>query len=129
MSTRDVATTPAALHALWMAAMNRGDLEGLVALYERDAVMALDPGAPVLRGVEAISQALAPHVEAGARVANETITALEGADVAYLRSRWKITTRDAEGEPRVMTGSGAEVARRQRDGTWLLAVDHAYGAG
>jgi ketosteroid isomerase-like protein len=128
-TSRAVANAPAELHALWMAAMNRGDLDGLVELYEPYAVMMLDPDEPVLRGVEAIRAALAPHVAVGARVENATVAVLEGADVAYLCSSWRISTQGADGEPLTLAGSGAEVARRQGDGSWLLAVDHAYGAG
>ena len=34
-----MAGTPTELHRLWMEAMNRGDLDGLVELYEPDATL------------------------------------------------------------------------------------------
>ena len=126
---RPAARIPAELHDLWKKAMHAQDLDGLVALYEPDAVLFLDPEGPALVGRDAIREALAPHVEAGARVENATVTVLEGGDLAYLRSSWRFSTYSADGEPQTRAGDGAEVARRQPDGTWLLVLDHSYGAG
>ncbi|MGI9659534.1 MAG: YybH family protein [Gaiellaceae bacterium] len=121
-------SSPADLHRLWLAAMNRGDLEGLMNLYEPEAVMVLDPAKPALEGRSAIRDALRPHVEAGATVANATSGVLVAGELAYLRSSWRLTTPTAGHEPTVIAGEGVEVARRQQDGTWLLVIDHTHGA-
>jgi ketosteroid isomerase-like protein len=37
---------------------------------------------------------------------------------------WSITGTGPDGKPAKMEGRSAEVARRQRDGTWLFLIDN-----
>jgi ketosteroid isomerase-like protein len=96
---------------------NAGDLEGLVALYTPDAVLAL-PAGQIAVGTEAIraafEQLLAgrPQFQPG-----EQAPALVCGDLALT------STRLASG------AVTAEVARRQPDGTWRWAIDQPSIAG
>jgi hypothetical protein len=107
----DPANEPNDLERLFVARANAGDVEGLVALYEVNAMIACGDG-EIVRGHEQIRQffirflvgrpQLAPSIQA---------PALRCADLALTSSR---------------VGSGdvtAEIARRQPDGTWLWVVD------
>jgi ketosteroid isomerase-like protein len=90
---------------------NAGDVEGLVALYESDAVLAV-PAGRIARGTEEIRRvyrellAGRPRFEPG-----EQQEAMVNGDLALTSTRL------------VGGGATAEVARRQPDGTWLWAVD------
>lgn len=88
---------------------NAGDLEGLVALYEADAVLAF-PSGKVTRGIQAIRQAYEELIATRPRFKGEQRPALLNGDLAFTSTRF-------EG------GATAEVARRQPDGTWLWVID------
>jgi ketosteroid isomerase-like protein len=102
---------PEDLSRLIVERLNAGDVDGLVALYESDAVLALADG-QVATGAEEIRKvydrlvAGRPTFTPGAQRPT-----LRCADLALTSSRL------AGG---VVT---AEVARRQPDGTWLWVLD------
>lgn len=110
-------TEPAAAHApedlarMLVERLNAGDLEGLVALYEPDAVLAC-PGSADAAGSAAIRAFYAGLLAQGLRFEpGDQRPALRSGDLALT------TTRLGNG------AVTAEVARRQADGTWLWVVD------
>lgn len=95
-----------------MERANARDVEGLVALYEADAVLATPDGGAVrgeaeIRGFYAALTASAPRFSPG-----EQHPALRLGDLALT------STRLPGG-----AGATAEVARRQPDGTWRWILD------
>jgi len=108
---RETAAHPEDLERLFVERLNAGDVEGLVALYEPDAVMALPDGrtatgTPELRAALTALVADAPTVEPGHQQPT-----LRSGELALTSARF---------------GDGAvtvEVARCQPDGTWLLVLD------
>ena len=112
MSTSYVrAAQPGDLRGLFVERLNAGDVDGLVALYEPNAVLGL-PGGQVAAGREQIRAAYLQLVEAKFTVTQgEEVPTLQQGDLALTAARF-------EGGTKV-----AEVARRQADGTWLWALD------
>ncbi len=53
---------------------------------------------------------------------------VQAGDIALLYSKWTLRGTGPDGNPIEMAGQGTEVARRQRDGAWLLVVDNPYAA-
>jgi ketosteroid isomerase-like protein len=105
------ALCPEDLAKFFILRANAGDVEGLVALYETDAILAYGDG-QTATGTRAIRHfytellVTRPQFAAG-----EQATPLQNGDVALTSSR---------------LGNGditAEVARRQSNGIWLWAVD------
>ena len=97
--------------------LNAGDVEGLVALYEPDAVLAL-PDGQVARGSEEIRRAYARLVAGRPTfVPGRQLPTLRDGDLALTSSRL------ADGSVTV------EVARRQADGTWLWVIDQPNPLG
>jgi uncharacterized protein (TIGR02246 family) len=92
--------------------VNAGDVEGLVALYEPDAMIAFPPG-QTTRGHDAIRKLYTamlkdkPHFEY-----EEPLSTLISGDLA-------LTATPAQDE----AGARAQVVRRQSDGTWLRVLD------
>jgi uncharacterized protein (TIGR02246 family) len=115
---------PAEFSALFTGYFNSGDLDALVDLYERDAVLLPEPGKPVV-GHEAIRAALEAFVATGLKIDLKTHTIHEADGVALLYSRW--TLSDGAGGPPAMSGSTVEVVRRQADGSWRFIIDDPYG--
>jgi len=106
---RERAAQPEDLGRFFVQRANAGDLEGLVALYEPDAVLAVPGGAPAA-GVDAIRQALRRFLDGRPTVSGESQPALRFGDLALTSTRFD-------------GGATAEVARRQPDGTWLWVID------
>ena len=112
----DRAANPEDLSRLILDRLNAGDVEGLVALYEPDAVLVL-PDGRVATGAEEIRATYAALVAGRPRFEPGTPRpTLRSGDLALT------STRLTNG---VLT---AEVARRQPDGAWRWVLDHpAFG--
>ncbi|WP_378729476.1 YybH family protein [Nocardia brasiliensis] len=111
MTNKKVATEPNDLGRYFIERANAGDVEGLVALYEPDAVLAFPPGNLAtghaeIRKVYEQFVAAAPVLSPG-----KQHPALVSGDVALTASTLP------NGEVVV------EIARRQPDGSWLWAAD------
>lgn len=108
---RRFATTPEELAPLFIERVNAGDLNGVVELYEPDAVLAL-PNGEVAEGRDAIRLfyedllSTKPTLVAGAQS-----PPLRHGAVALTSTRL------------VGGGATAEIARRQADGSWRWIVD------
>jgi len=108
----DAAREPEDLARFFVERANAGDVDGLVALYEAEAVLRVRPGQMVqghaaIRAVYAELLASRPHFEPGRP--QETV---RSGDIALTSSV-------------ISTGTTAEVARRQPDGTWRWILDNA----
>lgn len=124
------AARPEECDTLLMETMNRGDLEGAVALYEPNATLVIDPSGETIVGRAAIREFLRGAIEAKLQMTRETTALQNGdADLALTGGRFKLTGRDADGNPVALSGNSREVVRRQPDGTWMFAIDNPWGAG
>ncbi len=113
MSTieREPARDPQDLERFLVARQRAGDIEGMVALFEPDAVIETDDRR-IVRG-HAEMRAFYREIAAAGRVfvMGEQQEALVNGDLALT------STRSTSGSVT------AEVARRQPDGTWLWSID------
>jgi ketosteroid isomerase-like protein len=108
---REPARHPKDLERLLVARENAGDVDGMVALYEADAVLACEDGRMVA-GRDAIRQLFTEIVASGRKFEHgEQRPAMICGDLALT------STRMPDGDVT------AEVARRQSDGTWQWAID------
>lgn len=109
-TTRDLAENPEDLTRLFLARANAGDAEGLVALYEPDAVIAA--GAVVATGEAEIRRF---YTDLLARRSDfpdvEILPALRNGPIAMTFARLPNGTLSVE------------IARRQADGGWLWVID------
>ena len=111
LTRHQLATTPDDLGRFFVERANAGDVDGLVALYEPDAVLAFPSGDfaaghAEIRAVYEDLVADAPRFEPGA-----PRPAMISGDLAVTSTR------------QVCGGPTVEIAHRQPDGTWLWAVD------
>jgi ketosteroid isomerase-like protein len=105
------AREPNDLARLFVERANAGDLEGLVALFASDAVVASPTGPDVvghdaIRAKYAAVLARAPRFDLGIQ------------QPAMIRGDLALTTISFDDG-----GAAAEVAQRQPDGTWLWIID------
>ena len=108
---REPARDPQDLERLLVARQRAGDVEGMLALFEADAVVDSGDGR-LKRGHEAIRKFYVELVASGRKFEfGEQRPALTSGDLALT------STRSRNGSVT------AEVARRQADGTWLWVID------
>ncbi len=108
---REKAAVPEDLGRMFIERASAGDVDGLVALYEPDAVLAFPPG-QVTIGADAIREAYEKLLAARPKFTSEgQQPALINGDIALT------STLLTDG------GATAEIARRQPNGEWLWAVD------
>jgi ketosteroid isomerase-like protein len=114
MNERAQAAVPEDLGRFFIGRANSGDVEGLVALYEPGAVLALPDGGTAT-GADAIRQFYEELL------ANKpTFVPPERSETARPALRngdWALTST------RIPTGVTTELAHRQPDGTWLWTID------
>ena len=108
-------------------AINRGDIEAALALYEPDAVLVAQPG-QIARGSSELRPALGRFIQLEPTLSSEAQNVVEVGDVALYTSRWTLRGKDPSGKAVAMGGESSDVLRRQRDGRWLIAVDNPWGA-
>jgi uncharacterized protein (TIGR02246 family) len=120
------ARTPEESSALFTAAVNAGDLDALLALYEPDAVSVPPTGEDPVSGdgrramFEGMA-ALQPTLDL--RVSRS----LEAGDIALVTGKWTMKATAPDGSSLEMEGAYADVLRRQSDGTWKFVVDNPLG--
>lgn len=98
-----------------------GDLEGLMELYEPDAVFTNARGAHV--GSVAIRNVLQGYLNTGASIRMNDSVAFEAGELALVHWSWTMAFPDG----RTAEGATAEVLRRQADGTWKFVIDNPDG--
>ena len=113
---------PAEASRLFEMLFASGDLDGLMALYEDDAVFPTPHGTST--GQAAIRTTLKAYLDSGAKLAfGESLVFLAG-DLAMMHTAWTMTMPDGSSP----TGATAEVVRRQSDGTWKYVIDNPDGS-
>jgi ketosteroid isomerase-like protein len=108
-AARRGAAEPEDLDRLFLERANAGDVDGVVALYESGAVLALADGGRAV-GSEAIRDRYRQLLAAPPRFTGEVRPAVRVGDLALTSTRFS-------------GGATAEIARRQADGSWLWVAD------
>ena len=112
--------------AQFVSAMNQGNVEAALAMYEPQAVIVARPGV-MAQGTAALREALAAFIALKPTLTSEVEEVVEAGDIALYCSRWSLRGTDPAGQPVQMSGRSSDVLRRQRDGSWLIAVDNPWG--
>ena len=121
------ARTPEEIDTLFAKSLNAGDLDALMTLYEPQAALMPSPG-KVVTGACAIREALAGFIAAKPSMTITARTLAQAGDVALVSATWQVAIDGPDGKRASMSGTSAEVVRRQPDGRWLFAIDFPFGA-
>lgn len=112
------ASTPKENHVLFQRLWNEGDVEGLLDLYEEDAVYVPVAGS-TLTGRAAIREMLNQILPAGMKNELVLVNLVETGDLALERTTWTMTLPDGS----TTSGRSTVILRRQSDGGWRMIVD------
>jgi ketosteroid isomerase-like protein len=109
---------------------NAGDLDGLVGLYETEAVVVLGPG-QVASDSGAIREMFSGLFVTGGRLELKygKNSLRQVGDLALRTLEWTPKSNDPDGDSVTMGGLAAVVLRRQPDGSWRLVIDNACPFG
>lgn len=115
---------------LLLKALEQGDLDAAVALYEPNAQFVVSTEQAV-SGHASIREVMEGFIAAKATFNVEAVTAVPSADgsVAVTRVKGSSTATGRDGKPVTTPMHSVEVVRKQVDGTWLFAIDDPSGAG
>lgn len=117
---------PESAHDEFLRLFRAGDLEGIVALYEDEAVI-VNPDGSSASGKPAIREAMKGFLAVGGQMDLKTRYVARNGDLALLSNVWNLRATGPDGKPLAMTGQTTEVVRRQPDGRWLYVIDHPWG--
>jgi len=109
-----------------LEAINTGNLDDALALYEADGVLLPRPG-QVARGSTELRDALAGFIAMKPVLRSEAQQIVERGDIALHISRWNLRGTDPAGKEVTMAGESTDVLRKQKDGRWLIAIDNPWG--
>jgi uncharacterized protein (TIGR02246 family) len=114
---------PRQMHEHFAKYFNSKDADGILSLYEDDAVILAAPGQPAA-GHDAIREALGGFIAMGGTVTfvAEAEPIING-DLALTHGRWRLDVEGAE----PMESATAEVLRRGADGKWRYVLDNPWG--
>jgi ketosteroid isomerase-like protein len=118
---------PEDMNSAFADAVNSGEVERVLALYEREALLAPQPGARA-SGVAEIRTALEELLTLGGTMTSSNLWCMQVGELALLQGEWRLSGTAPDGSPLELSSRTAEVARRQPDGSWLYVIDHAFGA-
>ena len=118
-------TTPEEVIRGFAERLNQGDVEGALELYEPEATFVPEPGTTV-SGRKRIREALERFAALKPKLTGEIQGVREGGDVALVLNRWHLDGQGPEG-PVEMSGTSADVLRRQEDGSWRVLIDDPWG--
>jgi ketosteroid isomerase-like protein len=128
-ASADGARQPEACNRLLLAALEAGDIETSVLLYEPTAVLFKKSG-ETMTGHDAIRDnnaaliALKPTF-----LIEEIVTTLNGdQSIATTRMKASLKGTKADGAPVSGTINSLEVLRKQQDGTWRYVIDDPFGS-
>lgn len=107
-------------------AVNSGDVERVLALYEPEALLAPQPGERA-SGLEEIRAALETLLSLRGKMTSRNVLCMQVGELALLQGEWHLNGTAPDGSPLELSSRTAEIVRRQPDGTWLYVIDHAFG--
>ncbi|MGJ7505734.1 MULTISPECIES: YybH family protein [unclassified Variovorax] len=108
------------------ALFNARDLEGLLSLYEPQAMHQNTVTGEADDGILAIERSLRELLKIQGTMESVNNFTLAASGLALLRADWRIL--DNNNGTVLAEGSSAEVLRQQADGSWLYLIDHAVGS-
>lgn len=117
------AKKPEDCEVLYAEALNRGDVEGVLALYEPDAKIRRQTGV-VICGTDEIRDHVVGLLAVKPEVTLEG-SALISSDgtIALTSARWSMSATLPDGQAMNESGRSMEIVRRQGDGTWRFVLD------
>jgi ketosteroid isomerase-like protein len=108
------------------SALGKRNIDGVMATYERDAVILFEPGTPV-SGSATQREMFNGLVAANAQFVNGEHEVVVAGDIALHLMPWTMSGTAPDGTAITQNGLSVAVLRRQQDGSWLMVIDNPHG--
>lgn len=108
------------------AAVAAGDLEGALATFEPNAVMAAQPGMHAM-GTPALREAFKQFMAIKPKITVTSQDVIQADDIALHSYTWNMSGKTPDGSPIEQSGFSVVVLRKQKDGRWLMVIDNPFG--
>jgi uncharacterized protein (TIGR02246 family) len=115
--------TPESVIERFSAALQAGQLDDLVKLFEPDAVVLPATGAGPITGPARIREALGRIAALRLTMTNDIRHVVVAGDIAVVYNSWQLTGTGPDGSPVEMAGVSGDVVRRRDDGWGMLIHD------
>jgi uncharacterized protein (TIGR02246 family) len=103
-----------------------GDINGILATYEPNAVVVGQPGMSVM-GTKALGELFKQFVELNPKFTFANHEVIQAGDIALHFNTWKMSGKAPDGTPVEQGGLSVVVLRKQADGRWLMVIDNPFG--
>jgi uncharacterized protein (TIGR02246 family) len=108
------------------AAVAAGDMDGILATYEPNAVLVGQPGMPAM-GTPALREAFKQFLALNPKITIVSQDVIQAGDIALHSYTWKMSGKAPDGKPVEQSGFSVVVLRKQPDGHWLMVIDNPFG--
>ena len=119
-------TDPRNLNERYNELFRERDLDGMLSLYEENAILCPVPGQQVKGRIEIRKRLGGLIALKGTLVASEQ-SCVEFENCALLHAHWQFNGTTPDGNPVAMGGTSTKLARRGRDGCWRYVLDMPLG--
>lgn len=116
--------TPLQTMLTLVEARKNGDMETALSCYESEASIVFGPG-KIGTGQQALRDFI--QFAMSLPVVFTSRDVIENGGLALHYSAWTSSSVDAEGKAQEIGGITTDVLRKQSDGSWLIAIDNAWG--
>ena len=119
--------TPASVPMAFDAAMNAGDLDGILSLFTDDATMRMTDGEVIAGSKTALRDrfrallAMRPHIR------NSVRRSLVSGDIALVLMDWTLKLTLPDGRETMENGTATQVMQRHQSGIWQLRISNPLG--
>ena len=125
---REKPLTARRVDEIFQEAMNEGDLDKAMNLYDDNAVFVQEPGKPAITGLDNIREVIKQFQAVKPKLKVEVMQFVEADDVAFFTLKWEIKGTTPEGEAIQMSSYDGNVVKRQPDGSWKTIIDNPFHA-
>jgi uncharacterized protein (TIGR02246 family) len=108
------------------AAVAVGDIDGVLATYEPNAVLVGQTGMPVT-GTLALREAFKQFIALNPKIVMVSQYVIQAGDIALHSYTWKMSGKTPDNSPIEQSGFSVVVLRKQPDGSWLIVIDNPFG--
>ena len=108
------------------AAVAAGDMEGILATYEPNAVLMGQTGMPAA-GTAALREAFKQFLFLNPKITIVSQDLIQAGAIALHTYTWKMSGIAPDGNPVEQSGFSVVVLRKQADGRWLMVIDNPFG--
>ncbi|WP_175939852.1 alpha/beta fold hydrolase [Caballeronia sp. BCC1704] len=109
------------------AAMNAGDIDGLLRLFRNDATMRLTNGVEISARPDELRRTMAQLLAAKPRIRNTVRRVVSSGNIALVLADWTLTVTLSNRQPHVESGCATQVMEKGPDDAWRLRISNPSG--